>query len=652
MNRKLTNGVVAGSVWESRMKIDEFKGGIMVFKSDETLDDSNSNSSPTEETIITNDNGISSATSVTTREQQIMDKRVNFKPKQSPPTLSAKRRTWKSDSIDVNQIHMAKKRSEMSKNVDEQCRELSVSSDGIKKSPIQLKKARSDANKELSASVDAIERTPFQRMKTRSVSQKGLIESSNSIEKTSVQLRKLKSESCKGSDDSSDGKFKNTLQMVRAKSVSSNDLDEKCKSSMVSSDQTVPSSFESRKLKLEKNYGIKRTVSDENFKDFGVCEEKLITSTLVKSEMINDHSLNDDEDWENVVEEEVDEEIKDEVENKSIVVRDMSISDKKPKMMVIEEKKHHQSNERTLSVSSVIVKKPQHTILRSVSDHPTTTKTQSIPKPEELQRDSQSHSRLDSFVDLIMWRDVSKSAFIFGVGTFVIISSSYTHDIKISVISVLSYISLVYLAAIFLFRSFINRGARDNYSTNKEHVVGEEEAIWLIKLILPYVNEFLLNIRALFSGDPSTTMKLAVLLFVLARCGSSITIWKMAKLGFFGVFIVPKVCSSYSSQITAFGKFWIRRFQDAWESCSHKKAVAFGVFTLVWNLSSIVARIWAVFMLFVAFKYYQQSLMGGECRGEETSLIDEENCWKGQLERQRKERRSMIMETRKQKKSL
>ena len=41
------------------------------------------------------------------------------------------------------------------------------------------------------------------------------------------------------------------------------------------------------------------------------------------------------------------------------------------------------------------------------------------------------------------------------------------------------------------------------------------------------------------------------------------------------------------------GVFWIRRFRDAWESCSHKKAVAFAIFTLVWNLSSIVARIWA-----------------------------------------------------------
>lgn len=100
---------------------------------------------------------------------------------------------------------------------------------------------------------------------------------------------------------------------------------------------------------------------------------------------------------------------------------------------------------------------------------------------------------------------------------------------------------------------------------DSSYVLGEGEAIWLLKLILPYLNEFLLKLKALFSGDPATTMKvttpvfcfclvfasfifvylphkklmnyesetwqLAVLLFVLARCGSSITIWKMIKVG-------------------------------------------------------------------------------------------------------------------------
>jgi len=101
-------------------------------------------------------------------------------------------------------------------------------------------------------------------------------------------------------------------------------------------------------------------------------------------------------------------------------------------------------------------------------------------------------------------------------------------------------------------------------------IIGEEEAIWALRFVLPYINEVLIKIKALFSGDPSTTMKvsrappkfsalcffcffflpqnmkflkvvkqmwangqLAVLLFALARCGSSITLWTLAKMGNF-----------------------------------------------------------------------------------------------------------------------
>ncbi|WOL01163.1 reticulon-like protein B21 isoform X2 [Canna indica] len=42
---------------------------------------------------------------------------------------------------------------------------------------------------------------------------------------------------------------------------------------------------------------------------------------------------------------------------------------------------------------------------------------------------------------------------------------------------------------------------------DESYMVGEEEAIWLLRLLLPYLNELLFKMRALFSGDPATTMK-------------------------------------------------------------------------------------------------------------------------------------------------
>ncbi|KAM0913991.1 hypothetical protein ACQ4PT_011807 [Festuca glaucescens] len=217
-------------------------------------------------------------------------------------------------------------------------------------------------------------------------------------------------------------------------------------------------------------------------------------------------------------------------------------------------------------------------------------------------------------VDLVMWRDVSKSAFVFGFGTFLLISCSYAKDLNFNTITAVSYLGLVYLGLRFLAKSILNRGESvecDDERTGGRyhHLVGEDDAIWLLRLVLPYVNEVLLNLRSLFSGEPATTMKLALLLFAMARCGNFVTLWTLAKLVFFGIFIIPKVCSSYSTQLARYGKFWLERFRDAWESCSHKKAVVAAVFTLVWNVSSTVARVWAVFMLVVAMKCYQQRMM-------------------------------------------
>ncbi|CAA7408078.1 unnamed protein product [Spirodela intermedia] len=173
-------------------------------------------------------------------------------------------------------------------------------------------------------------------------------------------------------------------------------------------------------------------------------------------------------------------------------------------------------------------------------------------------------------------------------------------------VSAISYLGLIYLAAIFFFNSILRRGTADSEEKDRSCMLGEEDAIRVVRLLLPYVNELLINLKALFSGDPATTMKLALMLFFLARCGGTITCWTMAKMAFFGVFTIPKICSSYSVQLARFGKFWLERVKDAWESCQHKKAVATGVFTLTWNLSSAVARMWAVFMLMVAVRLYQQ----------------------------------------------
>lgn len=677
-------GVMAGSVWESRMKLDEFKGGIKVFNGEQDCcssnnNNNNNNDNDDDNSVGNDEESAPTTTSSTTASNDLsgaifpvvpMDKKANLRTKQSPPApTGGKRKTWKSENLEGSPFQIARQRSEMSKNLDEQCKEeLSVSSDGTTKRSPLLKKTRSESIKDLSVSVDGIEKKtlPTRAMKSKSSSSQkvsGEITNtgSDAIDKSSVQfLRKVKSESVnKVPDDSCNGNAKNnSLQLVKAKSESSKAFEESSNGiqhNSVVKPQKLGDDESENNIK-ESNEGI-----EKNCKVFDISEEeKVITSNAVllevkksptKTEAIEYH--HDEHDLDDEFEEASDEKIEVEIEKKSLVVKEICIAEQKPNQIVVEDKKLLHSNETpSIGLKKKQSSPPQPSLIRV---HPSPTKTKSIPLSNGYQRIPRTHGKLQSFVDLVMWKDVSKSAFVFGIGTFFIISSSYTKDLNISLISVFSYLGLAYLAAIFLFRSFISRGSIDSDESSMGYVVGEEEAIWLIKLFLPYVNEFLLKLKALFSGDPATTMKMAVLLFVLARCGNSITIWKMAKLSFFGVFTVPKICSSYSPHLTAYGTFWIRRFGDAWESCSHKKAVAFAIFTLVWNLSSIIARIWAVFMLFVAFRYYKNSLIREgwvEEDKEEEEVVDTSRQAQNRGPVQRPRRRPITLDTGKQKKSF
>ncbi|CAL5399500.1 unnamed protein product [Camellia sinensis] len=588
--RTTRNGVVAGSVWESRMISDEIKGGIKVFNGEEE------------------------------NSEESGDKRL--RPKPSPIGVSGKRKTWKSENSDGLQrspIQIARQRSEINKNLDVQCKELSVSTDGIKKNPVQSKKSRSE---QLSVSVDGIKRSPIHKMKTRSEESKELNVFVERTERNPNQVRKAKSESQKLIGESDDGFERNLVQLRKVKPEFNKALDESVdtKTKLVSNksldgpskkldglgDGTGRNSFELKVTKPESNeafvesvvaiekspVGIDETRSDETCKECGVCEEKVISSSLsnmgeVKSApklVANDDDDDDDEDWD----EALDEGIEIEIEKKSFDVKKISIPEQKPKQVVNEEKMLHKVQEKPLPISP-IVKKQTTTLVNHSRTHLTPKKTKPIPmshgfqrSPETqtgFQRISQTHNKLQSLVDLVMWRDVSKSAFVFGIGTFIIIASSYTKDIN------------------------IRKGVIGGDDTNQDYVVGEEEAVWLVKMILPYLNEFLLKFKALFCGDPATTMKV---IGNHAVCFGKV--WQLHNYledGQIGGFLEYSAYQRYAHRIPHSSlltrKFWIGQLRDAWESCSHKKAVAFGIFALVWNLSSVIARIWAV--------CYQQSLV-------------------------------------------
>ncbi|XP_027901730.1 reticulon-like protein B21 [Vigna unguiculata] len=422
--------VVAGSVWESRMKSDEVGGGVKVFNAEQGSEEGGNGG-------------------------------TRLKRSQNGGVIATgKTKSWKLERSEG----LENKKIQSGRGKVEQCKNLNVSSDSIKKSPKQVRKEKNE----------------------------GTSVCTDKLEQGQILTRRKRSEVGEPGD-------KNIGE-------------------------------------IRKNNG--KNDSDENCKDFGVCQEKVISSSSDDASMVKCSLVHVDGDSHGDEEEDEEEEIDTEMEIQSFDVKEINPPKSKvgnkpekefvnvPEKQKIEksvktDRHFHQKHERLLLAVPLTVK-PSPPIKKLSTVHQNFSKADSIPKAEECYSFPQSQNKLQSLVDLIMWKDISRSAFIFGIGTFTIVSSSYARDTNLSLISAMSYLGLVYLAVIFLYRSLICRGVIDVESSN--YVLGEEEAIWVLKLILPYLNEFLSQLRTMFSGDPGTTIKLAISFFVLARCGSSITI--------------------------------------------------------------------------------------------------------------------------------
>ncbi|XP_029118337.1 uncharacterized protein [Elaeis guineensis] len=199
----------------------------------------------------------------------------------------------------------------------------------------------------------------------------------------------------------------------------------------------------------------------------------------------------------------------------------------------VEEKRINKIHE--IAVLPKVEKKPMLQVIRRRPIHLDPIKPSPVEVEEEIFVNiSATQNRMQNIVNLVMWRDVSKTAFVFGFGTFFLLSSSYARDLNFSLITATSYLALVYLALIFLVKSILRRGATIEYDEKDErYMVGEEEAIWLLRLLLPYINELMLKLRALFSGEPATTMKCSLEFSPSQKCTLPIQLsWQnMANFG-------------------------------------------------------------------------------------------------------------------------
>lgn len=309
--------VAAGSVWESRMKSDEVRDGVKVF------------------------NG---------GEESAVEGGTRLKRNQLGGAVSTgKRKTWKSESpegLEKSQIQIARGKTEPQKNCGEQCKD----SDGIKKSPIQVRKLKSKGSKEIDASADKFERSPIHTRKLRS----------EVLQNGTSELRKSKSDSVKTTSQSDDGNGESSFQLRKTKSELDH-VDGGCGKEVIENGKND---------------------SDENCKDFGVCQEEVISSSSNDVGVVN----GDSDEVIDGGEEQEEEEFDIEVEKRSFDVKEISIPQTKvvneaekqkvvnepdPKKVVSTNRRFHHKNATPVSVPLTVKQSPsirrQSTIYQNFS---------------------------------------------------------------------------------------------------------------------------------------------------------------------------------------------------------------------------------------------------------------------------------------------
>lgn len=223
-------------------------------------------------------------------------------------------------------------------------------------------------------------------------------------------------------------------------------------------------------------------------------------------------------------------------------------------------------------------------------------------------RASESFDWMQVTVDIFTWTNVPRSALSFGVGCSCILWNSLVQDTRYSAINVSAHLGLLCLAAAFFKSTFVNGSTSS--SSSSIPTITEADALKLIRLFLPTINALLRKSAELFSGEPTVTLKVAVVLWLLAQAGYRMGLWTLARFAYFALFIAPKCYLSYREQIheqggAAAGKF-LHLFWTIWDSCGHKKAILFAALALAWNLSSLSTLMFGGFICLVTLRARQQ----------------------------------------------
>ncbi|KAF7070656.1 hypothetical protein CFC21_076139 [Triticum aestivum] len=206
-------------------------------------------------------------------------------------------------------------------------------------------------------------------------------------------------------------------------------------------------------------------------------------------------------------------------------------------------------------------------------------------------------------VELVMWKDVAKSALWFGLGSMFFLSCSFSREITFSPISVFCQLGVMILGLAFFKDSVPQRQP----VRERNFQLTEKDVLRAAGAVLPIANSIISTAQVIFSGNPSMTLKVLPVLLFGAKYGSLVTVWRLLATGFFTSFTLPKLYICYSTQIHMIAENLIDRALEAWKSCPRKKFVAGTAVIVCWNLFSVKTRFVAAFISVVILRYNHQT---------------------------------------------
>lgn len=205
--------------------------------------------------------------------------------------------------------------------------------------------------------------------------------------------------------------------------------------------------------------------------------------------------------------------------------------------------------------------------------------------------------------ELVMWKDVAKSALWFGLGSMFFFSCSFSRDITFSPISAFCRLGVMILGLAF-FKDSVPQ--RQPVERGRNFQLTEEDVLRASRAVLPIANSMISTAQVIFSGDPLITLKVLPVLLFGVKYGSLVTVWRLLATGFFAGFTLPKLYICYLTQIHGGVEILRDRALEAWNSCPRKKLVTATAVTICWNLFSIKTRFMAGFISLVILRCNHQ----------------------------------------------